>query len=111
MTPDPAVLRKRAIRELILRLLRATFEGAPDIGVPYRQILEAFTGGRDTYTTIEIRAQLVDLVEDGLIEIMPAPAGGGLPSPGKIYRVTSRGRDFADANYPWHRVDEFSGRQ
>lgn len=105
----PEVRRSRTIRECILQLLFAAHKGNPDVGVPHDQILAGFSTGRVHYTPDEIGEELIDLVDDGLIEIGDA-AGGG-PLPGKVYKITTRGRDFRRAKFPWQKIDEFTGGQ
>lgn len=105
---NPAVVRSRAIREAILRLLNNVFMGCPDVGCLASHIYEGFTTGRVRYTQTEIDAELADLVDDRLISVENAPGVEAIPD--KLYKATSRGRDFVRARFPWDRVDEYTGK-
>ncbi len=106
---NPAVLRSRSIREAILRLLRNTFEACPDVGCLAHHIYSGFGSGRVQYDRAEIDAELADLVADKLITV--ANAAGIAEIPEKIYHISSRGRDFVLARFPWGRVDEYTGEE
>lgn len=104
---DAATLRSRTVRECILRLLYNCFRANADIGVMAAHIFEGFSTGQVQYTQSEIESELADLIADELITIENAPGVGVIAE--KIYKTTSRGRDFVRANFPWGRVDEYTG--
>lgn len=106
---DAQTLRSRIIRECILRLLHNTFRANPDVGVLATHIFQGFGTGLVQYTQAEIEAELADLADDKLITVENAPGLSAVPQ--KLFRSTSRGRDFARANFPWGRVDEYTGEQ
>ncbi len=106
---DARVRKLRAIREAILRLLYNTFVSCPDVGVMARHVYEGFTTGRVQYMQAEIDAVLADLIEDKLITVENVPGVEAIPD--KMYRVTSRGRDFVLARFPWDCIDEFTGKE
>lgn len=107
MTVDAKVHRRRTIRRHILRMLRAAHVGNPDVGIEFAEICKAFTGGQTNYDREEIQAELIDLLDDGLIKSKPSPFDAMV----RIYEISSRGRDFLDADCPWDRIDEFTGKQ
>jgi hypothetical protein len=102
------VVRSRAIREAILRLVNNAYIGCPDVGVMACHIYEGFTTGRVRYTQTEIDAELIDLADENLITIENAASVA--PIPDKLYKITGRGRDFVRARFPWGRIDEFTGK-
>ena len=106
---DRNVLRSRLIRECILKLLARVFRASPDVAVEWRQIMDGFMTSRLRYDRSDVEPELADLVEDGLIERVDVPGDDG--GPVAAYRITSRGRDFVRAHFPWARIDEFSGDQ
>lgn len=106
---SPETVRSRRVRERILHMLVAAHRGCPDVGIDHGEILKAFAGDRARYSPADVQAELIDLIDDGLITQHNAPWGGDLPE--KIYQVTSQGRDFQRAGFPWGRIDEYTGGQ
>lgn len=106
---DLSVQRSRTIRECILKLLFGMFRANPDLAVEARHIYEGFATSRLQYSREDIDPELVDLIEDGLVQVIDLP--GMTTPPEKGYRLTSRGRDFVRARFPWGRIDEFTGDQ
>jgi len=104
---NPQTAASRIIRQRILTLLCNTFAANPDVGVLAEHVYALFADGRVPYGPHAINAELVDLLDDGLIEVYNAPTLGHLPS--KAYKPTSKGRDFARAGCPWDRIDEYTG--
>jgi len=110
MSPiSPEVETSRTIREAILLMLDAAFKGDPEFDVPRDGILAGFAPGRTRYAPGQIDVELRDLIEDRLVEQVPREPGNPLPD--RHYRITSPGRDFVRAKFPWHRIDEYTGRQ
>ena len=109
MPIDARVHRSRHIRKRVLLMLAAADEGCPGVGIAHGQILGAFANEANPYTAEEIGRELADLGGDGLIHSSADPYGGPLPE--RIYDITSRGRDFVRAQFPWGGIDEFSGAQ
>ena len=103
-----AVVRSRSIREIVLRQLNSIY-AYPNLGLTYETILVGFSTGVVRYTVDEIEGELVSLIQDGLIVQFNAP--GGEPLPEKLYRIIKNGHDFVLANFPWMRVDEYTGKQ
>ena len=104
---DPATLRSRTVRECILRCVSIADKAGVTIGFSLQQVFDGFMTSELQYTPDDVRPELNDLVDDGMIEKFDDPAGGGE----KRYRITTRGRDFVRARFPWGRVDEFTGDQ
>ena len=106
---EPQILRSRTIRECILKLLLRMFQAALELAVAADHVYEGFSSSRLQYTRDDIDPELIDLIESGLVEAIDLPATGTMPAKG--YRITSAGRDFVRARFPWGRVDEYSGNQ
>lgn len=104
---DATVQRSRTIRECILKLLSRMFQANPDLAVEARHIYEGFATSRLQYGREDIDPELLDLIEDGLVHVGDLP--GMTTPPEKGYRLTSRGRDFVRARFPWAKIDEFTG--
>jgi len=100
----------RRIRQDILRTICNAFAANPDVGLLADQIYGAFATSAIQHDRGEIDAELVDMIDDGLLVVEDAPGFTG-PMPKKIYRSTSRGRDFHRAGCPWGKIDEFTGGQ
>jgi len=108
---EPQVLRSRTIRECILKLLLRMFQAAPELAVAADHVYEGFSTSRLQYTRDDIDPELMDLIESGLVEAIDLPGPGAPGLPAKGYRITSAGRDFVRARFPWGKIDEFSGDQ
>jgi len=110
MTISAATARSRRIRQDILRTSCNAFAACPDVGLLADQIYEGFSTSQLQYGREEIDAELVDMIDDGLLTVGDADGFSGA-MPKKIYRSTSRGRDFHRAGCPWDKIDEFTGAQ
>ncbi|MFB3893236.1 MAG: hypothetical protein ACE15C_14565 [Phycisphaerae bacterium] len=106
---SPAAKRRRGIREAILRSVHNLYAAAPEMHLAAEEIYEGFSHGIVAYERSEIDGEIVSLVQDGMIEVQKLPQYSELPRHG--YRITSRGRDFVLAGFPWGKIDEFTGRQ
>jgi len=104
---DPEIRNSRAIRESILRMLYNAFQSSPDIRVRADDIYAGFSTGEIQHDRHEINAELADLMADQLIVVEDIPSVS--PVTKKGYKLTSRGRDFVRARFPWGRVDEYTG--
>ena len=105
----PKVSKKRGIRLRILTMACDMFAGNPDACLLADHLYLMFSAGRTPISQEEIDAQVVDLIEDGMITVEDAP--GVSQVAGKCYRSTLRGRNFFDAGCPWEKIDEFTGGQ
>lgn len=106
---SPAVIRRRGVREAILRWAYNVYQANPDVCLTSDQIYSGFSTGQVTYTTAEIDGELVGLVNDGMLTWQQIPNMGQMPSKG--YKITNRGVDFRLANCPWDQIDRFTGKQ
>ncbi len=93
-------LKSRDIRVRILRMLCQLYDVAPGLGERLDAIchdVEAASGPMG-YEHDEVRAELGSLLAAHMIEVDNGRA-----------RVAPRGRDFAMAEFPWDKLDEFTG--
>ena len=102
------IIRSRTIREALLRTLNAAYHGSPDVHVPAEQIYTGFARSRVPYAREEIDAEIVDLIDRGMIDSTPLTHSIG-PMPERGFRITARGRDFCRAGFPWMKLDEYTG--
>jgi len=109
---EPQVLRSRTIREALLKLLMRMFQADPELAVAGEDLYQGFSTSRLQYDRAEVDGELINLMDEGLVEVVDLPAIFGFERlPAKHYRITSRGRDFVRARFPWGKIDEFSGDQ
>jgi len=100
------VQRSRMIREAVLQTLGVVQGAGLDLGVSFQQIHTGFSRSRLDVKAAELHREMASLLNDGLI----AKAWNeDLES--WEFRLTARGADFRRADYPWSRVDEFTGGQ
>jgi hypothetical protein len=94
----------RQIRTAILRTLFVHSRAGLNIGYAACDLAGTLAGsifGRDERL---LAGEIADLLERGLIR----PVEGAEPP---RWVITARGKDFARANHPWGKVDEFTGGQ
>jgi len=102
---DESVLASRLLRGRVLGLLAAASRGGNAYGMTAEQVQGAFSVRREPVREPELRDGLLDLADRGLLE-----KKWDEQIRDDFYSITSRGRDFVRANYPWDRIDEFTGR-
>jgi len=102
MTLPPELRRSRHIRRQILTMLIETYRAVPGLAIAVEELLDTVArgGGPLGFATAEVRAELLDLAHDDLVEIDQLRV-----------RITTTGRDFLRAGCPWEQVDEFTGGQ
>ena len=105
---DIATTRRRTIMEDILHSLHITWQANPGCGIRAGQLGAGMAASMVPPGDDELRAAVADLVERQLIEAVSTEDPGLVP--GKVYRITPRGRDFVQHRFPWDLVDSFSGR-
>ena len=100
------VIRSRMIREAILTTLSVMDAAGSSFGLKFDQLHEGFARSRLEVGASELRADLNDLRDDGLIvEQWDQDVSAN------IYRISSRGRDFKRAGMPWQKIDEYTGSE
>ncbi len=104
---DTATLKSRTIRECILRVLSIADRAGVAVGFSFQQILDGFATSELEYGDDDVRPDLNDLADDRLVERFSDAARPGMSR----YRISSRGRDFVRARFPWGKIDEFTGDQ
>jgi len=100
------VARSRWIREIILRLLYAVDGAGMRLGMTWSQVKAGFFRRQHEASDAELRRALNDMVDDELIvrewdEDLRCD----------MFKMASRGRNFVEADYPWGRIDEFTGNR
>ena len=102
MTANAETTRSRALRGAILRALWIHDSAGLEIGFAAAELsalnADSIFGRRDTETSQMIR----DLIERGLIR---AADDDNPPR----FVLTADGRDFCRAEYPWGRIDPYTG--
>lgn len=100
----PDVITSRWIRELILRLLSGADGAGIGLGMTWTQIRVSFNSQRREISESDLRRELNDLVDDRMIAKQ-----WDEQMHGDMFRMASRGREFVKAEFPWERIDEFTG--
>jgi len=107
--PTDDVLTHRRWRKAILLLLDRDRRagGFPGIAVVWDEIYHAVGTGRVKPGPERIRRALDDLIDNRLVEAIPHSIRPNV----ECYRITGRGADFIRADFPWRKIDDFSGEQ
>ena len=106
MTDSAEILRSRHIRHVVLTMLWNADGTGSRFGFSFDQLKEGFVRNKTTFHLSELRRELNDMAGENLITV---EYDEDLTS--DVYRIAPRGRDFKRAGCPWHRIDEFMGRQ
>ena len=89
---------------MVLRLLSAADGSGIGLGMTWDQIQTGFARRRTEAPESELRRELNDLVDDGLIATK-----WDEDFRCDMFRIGSRGREFVKAQFPWEKIDEFTG--
>ena len=100
------IARSRIIRERILRMLSRVDRAAIDAGLTTPQVLSGFRASQADASAEDVRGELNDLVNDRLVK---RDWDGDLEV--HMFRIDTRGREFVKAEFPWSKIDEFTGRK
>ena len=101
---DAKILFSRQTRQAILSVLKNVSDTGLDVFTSTHALTTGLVKSKIDVTCEMVRATLNDLRHDTLIE------RGEMEYDGPFgYRLTSKGRDFVVAGFPWSAVDEFTG--
>lgn len=100
------ITRSRWLRELILSLLSSADGAGFSAGMTFNQINGGFARRRREASEADIRRELNDLTDDQLVR-----HGWDEDLECEMFFIASRGREFCKANFPWEKIDEFTGRK
>lgn len=100
------IARSRYLRERVLETLWLADGAGANFGLPLGKVMDQFACARVEVSEADVRRELNDLVDDSLIrrewdEDLTCD----------LYRITSSGRDFKKAGYPWDKVDQYTGKR
>jgi len=100
------IIRKRSIQQTILQTLNTIWEANPGVCLLTRHLYRGLGNSSVPPTQDEAAAALADLCERKLVAAKAAPTGEPLT---KCYIITVTGRDFVMHDFPWDKIDQFSG--
>ena len=98
--------QSRTVRLVILQSLAIISGTSNATGLSIVQLHRSFYRSGQDVPIGEIRRELDDLVGDGLIRRDRSEVLDGF-----FYAITSAGRDFVRADFPWEKIDEYTGRK
>lgn len=98
-----AVVRSRALRELILRLLKIHLDAGLDVGYGVDDLGNGIGVSECDFSEAEVKAELRSLRADGLIKASPVFEDRVV--------LSDDGTDFCRAGYPWSMIDRFTGNK
>ncbi len=98
--------QSRTVRLVILQSLAILSGTSNATGLSQSQLHRSFYHNGQDVPIGEVRQELDDLVGDGLIRRERSEVLEGF-----YYKITSAGRDFVRADFPWEKIDEYTGRK
>ncbi|HOD79968.1 MAG: hypothetical protein BWX88_02680 [Planctomycetes bacterium ADurb.Bin126] len=101
---DAAVERSRHLRQSILRVLFIHADAGLEIGYTAAELSNLVADSIFGSDAAQTASQIRDLVELNLVRKDDESAP-------PRFLITVRGKDFARANYPWSKIDVYTGSQ